>query len=44
MIFDENSLSKQNSSDGTPQDAAFHRGLFCLPIMSHKRDPRPRLK
>ena len=36
QFFDENVLSKQNSPRW---DAAWHLGLFCLP-MSHKRDAR----
>ena len=32
-------LANRIAPDGTPRSAAFHLGLFCLP-MSHKRDAR----
>ena len=39
-FFDEISLSKQNSPDGTPRSAASHLGLCCLPIIGPiKRSP-----
>ena len=39
LFFDENQVSKQKASDGTPHFAASHLGLFCL-LMSHKMDAR----
>ena len=33
-FFDEISLRKQNTPDGTPRSVASHLGLCCLPIFN----------
>ena len=39
FIFRGNFSKQTIAPDGTPQNAASHLGLFCLP-MSHKKDAR----